>query len=787
MPEAARPLSAPLLDDQPSSVDLLNFGEFATALSEVILNPHTRTPFIIGVFGRWGTGKTTLLQMLERELRQRGATTAWFTAWLYNQESEIWAAFLQSLTARIAAELPLAEKLRFAASLYRRGLRGERLMLQGGRLAVRAALVLAPALAGALLATSAASHTLSLLLQSGGAAASALLALWYLLRPAAQALRREGFLDFSLYSSLDFEEHIGFLDRFREQFQRMVAALPGSRARVVVFVDDLDRCGPEKALQLLDAIKVFLDVPGCVFVLAMDLAVMQQALAAKYPDNPVAQKEYLSKIVQLPFQLPPLTERDLEGYVRALDVSFPDPRCRDVFLAALSRNPREIKRVINTFSLHWYLAQARAVSALVTPVRLAKVIVIQQMQPQLFALLRDSPELLPVLESALRGDTGTESTRPDLSAVTAVMAPSGVTLPAALSPFAHDAALTRLLTMHALEGAGDSANFAQLAPDAIAVYFTLARGATAPAAPSTAPGAAGAEAGEERQRFGERYRVLGRLAQGGSSVVFLGEDTQTGQRVAIKELISTLAALPEWQARFARETDLLMQLGSHPAIPTILARGLSTDEDGRALPYYVMEYVEAESLDAVLQRGGPLQPAAALRLFAPVFSGLAHVHAAGLVHRDIKPSSLLVTSAGTGKLADFGLALRPTEGRDTLTRVGFVIGTPEFMSPEQLLDEPLGPRSDLYSLGLVIYQSLTGRNPHAGSSVQDTMLRRLSEVAAPPSSIVPTLPSAFDAFCARILARQPDDRYASADEAGAAFTHSLQAPNTMEVPALPPR
>ena len=146
--------------------------------------------------------------------------------------------------------------------------------------------------------------------------------------------------DFSLYRSVDFEEHVGFLDRFRDQFARIVAALPKSQSRLVVFVDDLDRCGPDKTLQSLDAIKVVLDVPGCIFVLGIDSAIIERATAAKYPTDAVAQREYLRKIVQLAFHLPALTGIDLKAYLLGLDVAFPDERCRTVFFEALSRNPR---------------------------------------------------------------------------------------------------------------------------------------------------------------------------------------------------------------------------------------------------------------------------------------------------------------------------------------------------------------------------------------------------------------------------------------------------------------
>ena len=261
----------------------------------------------------------------------------------------------------------------------------------------RTALVAAPLIIAAALARAMPTDSAPAL-HSGGVLTSVALAAWVLVKPVATAVRREVKPDFSLYHSVDFDQHVGFLERFRDQFARIVASLPEPSRRVVIFVDDLDRCGPDQALALLDAIKIFLDVPNCVFVLGIDRSIIQQALVKKYPDDPVAQREYLSKIVQLPFQLPPLTTDDLAGFLRRLDVQLPDERCRDVFLAALAPNPREIKRMVNTFSLHWALARARMRGIDVKPVRLAKVVVIQQSYGELFALLVDRPEWLATLE-----------------------------------------------------------------------------------------------------------------------------------------------------------------------------------------------------------------------------------------------------------------------------------------------------------------------------------------------------------------------------------------------------
>jgi len=354
---------------------------------------------------------------------------------------------------------------------------------------------------------------------------------------------------------MDFEQHVGFLEKFRDQFERIVMSLPGKARRVVVFVDDLDRCSPDKALQMLDAIKVFLDIPECIFVLGLDFNVVQQALMLKFPDDRLAQREYLAKIIQLPFELPPLTDADLADYLRGLDVQFPDERCRAVLLSSLARNPREIKRVINVYSLYWYLSLAAG--AALAPVRLAKVIVIQQAFAQLFILLREQPGWLALIERAMRAHTGKPvfDEPPDMSSATMATNSAGISIPPALEPFLSEPVLQRLLTMNEINvPESDDASFAFLSAEEIGVYFTLTRRMVQPQHSAARPVAAessdvitSASADEPLVEFGH-YRVLERLATTGISELFVAEDQQTGRRVVLKRLISTLANNAEWRA-----------------------------------------------------------------------------------------------------------------------------------------------------------------------------------------------------------------------------------------------
>ena len=780
--------STPLLDDQPSTVDLLDFTQFVDALSAVILDPQTKTPIIMGVFGRWGTGKSTLMRMLQRRLEAERLQTVWFNAWLYSKEDEIWAALLQSLMSTLSRTLTWRQKVRFALGLHERGFDAAHAMMAAPQVLVTMLGVLIPLLAGYLLSLLFPTETGRAVTQLGGLGASLALLYGAVLRPAAQRIRERIGADFASYKSLDFQSHIGFLDRFRTQFAHIVEAVPGGR-HVVVFIDDLDRCGADKALEVLDTIKVFLDVPGCVFVLGVDIAVLQRALEKKYPDDAVAQGEYLSKIVQLPFHLPPLMDADLRGYVEKLDVRFPDDRCREVMLGGLARNPRELKRVINTYALQWYLARARRGDGDVTPVRLAKIVVIQQSFARLFGVLRDQPSLLGVFERALRSSLhpppGAPGSAPfsdaALDAITVVQTPGGLALPPSLLPFAEDAGIRRLLTMHDAERS-DDVNFSALSEEQLLVYFNLTHRFVAPVAPAgdaspldvfaAPPGSPQPPSAVPQAAitidFGPRYGVIERLAFGGSSEVWLAEDRTTKARVALKRLLSSLSDDPNWTARFEREIRILRDVGAHPNIAGVVDSGSGRDGDGRAFRFMAMEHVAGDSLQALMAARAPLPLKELGAIFGPILDALAFLHARGIVHRDIKPSSIVITATGLPKLIDFGLAVEHAGGRDELTSIGTIVGTPAYMSPEQLMGQAFGPASDLFSLGVVLFEAATGTHPMKGGGTA-TMRNVLQGTTSVPSRLQPTLTPAFDAFVARLLAPKPADRWADAAAALAAF------------------
>jgi serine/threonine-protein kinase len=203
-----------------------------------------------------------------------------------------------------------------------------------------------------------------------------------------------------------------------------------------------------------------------------------------------------------------------------------------------------------------------------------------------------------------------------------------------------------------------------------------------------------------------------------------------------------------------------------------------TDPSGD--PYYVMENAGGTRLDSLLDRG-PLPAARRKSILLPLFEALEHIHSLGIIHRDVKPSSILLTSAGVPKLVDFGLAFEGEEGRDSLTQAGFVLATLRYASPEQSLDRTMDTRSDLFSFGAVIYECLTGRKAFAGTRPDEILGNILNGRYEPPSSAVQDISPDMDAFMARMLAADPKGRFATAREAGLAFARILdRAPDTTQ-------
>lgn len=258
----------------------------------------------------------------------------------------------------------------------------------------------------------------------------------------------------------------------------------------------------------------------------------------------------------------------------------------------------------------------------------------------------------------------------------------------------------------------------------------------------------------QEQRFG-RYVVTGELGRGAMGTVYRALDTALEREVAIKALLPNLPpdAMAEVRERFLREAKAAGRL-SHPNIVTIYDVG---EQDGIA--YIAMELLAGRSLQRMLQDGEPLEFDQVADIVAQVADALEHAHRTGVVHRDVKPANIVVSPSGRAKLADFGIAHMASS---SLTQTGSALGSPKYMSPEQVLGQPIDPRSDIFSLGVVLYELLVHRTPfeRAGDSSVFPMLGRIaSEPHEPVCAIDPAIPTVFDQVLARALAKDPAQRY----------------------------
>jgi serine/threonine protein kinase len=252
-----------------------------------------------------------------------------------------------------------------------------------------------------------------------------------------------------------------------------------------------------------------------------------------------------------------------------------------------------------------------------------------------------------------------------------------------------------------------------------------------------------------------RYRVDHVLGSGGMALVYRARDDELDRPVAIKVLADNLAADEAFRKRFLREARLAAQL-AHPNVVQVYDSG---EADGR--PYIVMEYVDGQTLAELLSRRGRLPPAEAVELALQVCAGLEHAHRAGLIHRDIKPQNVLIRDDGTVKIVDFGIA-RSAQGTQ-LTETGSVLGTAAYLAPEQAAGEEVTLAADVYALGVVLYEMLTGRTPHTAESLTQFVARGHEQPIAALRELAPEVPEALEDVVMRSLARIPQYRPPSAE------------------------
>src|SRR5450755_594724 len=266
----------------------------------------------------------------------------------------------------------------------------------------------------------------------------------------------------------------------------------------------------------------------------------------------------------------------------------------------------------------------------------------------------------------------------------------------------------------------------------------------------------------EPRRLGDRYELGEVLGYGGMAEVLRGRDIRLGRDVAVKTLRVDLARETSFQARFRREAQSAASL-NHPAIVAVYDTGESV-LDGVPVPYIVMEYVDGRTLRDLLKAEHRVMPTRALEITAQILSALDYSHRNGIVHRDIKPANIMLTRAGEVKVMDFGIARSLTGSQVTITQTSQVIGTAQYLSPEQARGERVDARSDLYSAGCLLYELLTGRPPFTGDSPVAIAYQHVRENPIPPSQVDPEIPGWADAIVLKAMAKDPADRYQSAEE-----------------------
>lgn len=274
-----------------------------------------------------------------------------------------------------------------------------------------------------------------------------------------------------------------------------------------------------------------------------------------------------------------------------------------------------------------------------------------------------------------------------------------------------------------------------------------------------------------------RYRVDATIATGGMSTVYRGLDLRLDRPVAVKVMDSRYADDAQFLTRFQLEARAVAKL-KDPGLVAVYDQGMDA-----ARPFLVMELIEGGTLRELLRERGPMPPYATVAVLAPVLGGLAVAHRAGLVHRDIKPENVLISDEGEVKLVDFGLVRAFAEAGITSTSV--ILGTAAYLAPEQVSSGSAGPRGDVYSVGILAYELLTGTTPFTGDSALSVAYQRIDNDVPPPSSVISGVPPLLDEFIVRATSRDPGARFADASDMRTELAHlaqELELP-TFRVPA----
>ncbi|KUO21218.1 protein kinase domain-containing protein [Streptomyces dysideae] len=269
-----------------------------------------------------------------------------------------------------------------------------------------------------------------------------------------------------------------------------------------------------------------------------------------------------------------------------------------------------------------------------------------------------------------------------------------------------------------------------------------------------------------------RYRLTRRLGRGGMAEVFAAEDVRLGRTVAVKLLRADLAEDPVSKARFTREAQSVAGLNHH-AIVAVYDSG-EDSVGGHSVPYIVMEIVEGRTIRDLLLNAEAPGPEQALIIVSGVLEALAYSHQHGIVHRDIKPANVIITHGGAVKVMDFGIARALHGAQSTMTQTGMVMGTPQYLSPEQALGKAVDHRSDLYATGCLLYELLALRPPFTGETPLSVVYQHVQDIPTAPSEVSDGCPPELDGLVMRSLAKEPDDRFQTAEEMRGLVQYGLQ-------------
>ena len=267
-------------------------------------------------------------------------------------------------------------------------------------------------------------------------------------------------------------------------------------------------------------------------------------------------------------------------------------------------------------------------------------------------------------------------------------------------------------------------------------------------------------------RLGDRYEIKQIIGRGGMAEVHEGLDSRLNRRVAIKVLRADLARDPIFQERFRREAQSAAGL-NHPNIVSIYDTGEDSYTEGitqTSVPYIVMEYVDGVTLREMLQNGPRILPERGLEILAGVLAALDYAHRHGIVHRDIKPANVMINTHGDAKVMDFGIARAMSDAATSVTATSAVMGTAQYLSPEQARGEVADARSDIYAAGCLLYELLTGSTPFTGDSPVSIAYQHVNSQVIPPSHLDPSIPPTLDAIVLQALAKNPMSRYQTAAE-----------------------